>query len=142
MAGFTNNRTNTTILFGKNKTYKYYYNRYNRFDKIKDRIDDVIWFAPNKGTGNEYIWALGCRGTTKPSLGCVKNLVLDGNGCKLYIPKNEFCGEGFADWATIQLNEDYLPKLLLLYINLLRRNRTIAHAYFYYRKWKNGLKKL
>lgn len=103
---FAYNRTNTTILFGKNKTYKYYYNRYNRFDKIKDRIADVAWFAPNKGTGNEYVWALGCRSTTKPSLGCVKNLVLDGNGCKLYIPKNEFCGEGFADWATIQLGSD------------------------------------
>lgn len=43
---------------------------------------------------------------------------------------------------TIQLNEDFLPKLLLSYIHLLRRNRTIAHAYFYYRKWKNELKKL
>ena len=43
---------------------------------------------------------------------------------------------------SIQLNEAFLPKLLLLYINLLRRNRTIAHAYFYYRKWKNGLNKL
>ena len=38
---------------------------------------------------------------------------------------------------SIQLYEDFLPKHLLSYIHLLRRNRTIAHAYFYYHMLKS-----
>lgn len=41
---------------------------------------------------------------------------------------------------SIQLNEDFSLKFLLSYIHLLNINRTVAHAYFYYRKWKNEIK--
>lgn len=95
---------NTGIIeFGKDHKYELYYDSYNQcFDRESEIITDKPWWLGTTGnTGNEYALVLGCRMTTKPCLGRVKDLKLIGNNCTIHIPNNEFC-KGGSDFAMFE----------------------------------------
>ena len=91
------------IEFGKDKKYELYYDSSNQcFDRESEIIPEKPWWLEVTGnTGNEYALVLGCRMTTKPCLGRVKDLKLIGNNCTIYIPDNEFC-KGGSDFAMFE----------------------------------------
>lgn len=95
---------NTGIIeFGTDHKYELYYDSYNQcFDRESEIITDKPWWLGTTGnTGNEYALVLGCRMTTKPCLGRVKDLKLIGNNCTIHIPDNEFC-KGGSDFAMFE----------------------------------------
>lgn len=95
---------NTGIIeFGKDKRYELYYDTYNQCVEREAEIitDKPWWLGATGNTGNEYALVLGCRMTTKPCLGRVKNLKLIGNNCTIHIPDNEFC-KGGSDFAMFE----------------------------------------
>ena len=97
------------ILFGKNKRYiinfrehnEAYYNMANYFGQAY--IDAGFESQKNNCKFNQYCATLKTRATTKPALGFVTDLVLDGNGCTFYIPDNEFCHVGYSDFALLEM---------------------------------------
>lgn len=95
---------NTGVIeFGKDKKYELYYDSHNQcFDRESEIIPEKPWWLGKTGVnGNEYALILGCRVTTKPCLGRVKDLKLVGNNCTIHIPDNEFCMGG-SDFAMFE----------------------------------------
>ena len=95
---------NTGIIeFGKDKKYELYYDLHNQcFEREAEIITNKpAWLGKTGVNGNEYALILGCRVTTKPCLGRVKDLKLVGNNCTIHIPDNEFCMGG-SDFAMFE----------------------------------------
>lgn len=97
---------NTTgvIEFGEGKKYQIFYTPNNQ---CMERENEIIPDKPSGlnavgNNGNEYALILGCRSTTKPCLGRVRNLKLIGNNCTIFIPNNEFCKGNSGDFAIFE----------------------------------------